>query len=226
VDIDITYACTLRFYNCNRSCGQQPTADLMSVGQLNHFLEEIRSRQIRWRLINLVGGDTTCHPHFQAMVDLVLKYCEEFSPDTCVKVFSNRYSARTKKLLSELPSRVLVDDSAKTSSVQTHHTAFNVAPIDVRKYMRADFSNGCSDRHPGLRNRSEPVWPLSLRSRGGDRPDLWLRLGEEDPARLCGYHGGGTSRLLPTLWTVRRAHMGSQGACHVENLGAGLRALA
>jgi hypothetical protein len=143
VDIDITYACNLRCNNCNRSCSQAPTAEHMSLGQVAYFLAESRARGIRWARINLVGGEPTCHPEFLDIVGLVLRHCDEFSPATAVEVFTNGCGEQTKRMLNRLPARVRVDDSAKTGSAQPGHVAFNVAPVDLSRFARTDFANGC-----------------------------------------------------------------------------------
>ena len=37
VEVDITYACNLKCFNCNRSCQQDPTGDRMSTEQIQTF---------------------------------------------------------------------------------------------------------------------------------------------------------------------------------------------
>jgi len=143
VAMDITYACDLRCYNCNRSCSQDPSDDHMSLGQIRWFLEESRRRQIRWKRIGLLGGEPTCHPQFLEVVDLVVRYRDQFSPDTQVRVVSNGHSDRAKRLLAQLPPGVLVKDTAKSSREQPSFYTFNVAPIDLPDYRAMDFSNAC-----------------------------------------------------------------------------------
>ncbi len=143
--MDITYACDLGCFNCNRSCSQDPSGDHMSIGQVRQFLEESRARQIRWKRIGLLGGEPTCHPQFLEVVDLVVQYRDEFSPETQIRVVTNGYSARTKRLLLQLPADVYVKDSAKCTREQPFFYTFNVAPVDVRDYERVDFYNACPD---------------------------------------------------------------------------------
>lgn len=143
VGIDITYMCDLGCFNCNRSCSQDPTSDHISVGQIRHFLEESRERKIRWKSIALLGGEPTCHPDFLEVVDLVVQFRDEFSPDTQIRVVTNGHSERAKRLLSQLPADVRVKNSAKSSCEQPLFYTFNVAPVDVRDYRRVDFFNAC-----------------------------------------------------------------------------------
>lgn len=143
VEIDITYACDLGCFNCNRSCSQDPTNDHMSVGQVRQFLEESKERGIRWRSIRILGGEPTCHPDFREVVGLIMRYREEFSPETQVVLLTNGYSERARRLTSELPADVELIDGAKTTRLQPSFCTFNVAPIDMREYRRADFFNAC-----------------------------------------------------------------------------------
>jgi hypothetical protein len=143
VGIDITYACDLRCFNCNRSCSQDPTSDHMSVGQIRQFLEESRERKVRWKRVGLLGGEPTCHPRFLEVVDLVCQYRDEFSPETQIRVVTNGRSERARQLLSQLPAGVRVKNTAKSTREQPSFYTFNVAPADVRDYGRVDFSNAC-----------------------------------------------------------------------------------
>jgi len=143
-EIDITYACNLKCHNCNRSSTQLPTGDRMSVGQVRHFLDETRARGLRWKCLRLVGGEPTIHPQFLEIVEAIVQYRAEYSPHTIIEVTSNGYGERTKRMLTLLPSEVRVNNTAKTASrTPPSFTTFNVAPIDLPRYAREDFSKGC-----------------------------------------------------------------------------------
>lgn len=62
LELDITYACNLHCFNCNRSCEQARTNDRMSVAQIRQFLAESRERGQKWRMIRVIGGEPTIHP--------------------------------------------------------------------------------------------------------------------------------------------------------------------
>lgn len=143
VEVDITYACNLKCFNCNRSCRQDPTGDRMSLEQIRHFLEESGGRGIRWKRIRLLGGEPTSHPQFLEIANLVLEYRDEFSPRTRIEMITNSYGERANRMLSLLPPGVRVINTAKVTNVQQEFQTFNVAPIDVEGYKGADFSNGC-----------------------------------------------------------------------------------
>jgi hypothetical protein len=108
-------------------------------------LEESRERGVRWRSIRILGGEPTCHPDFLEIVDLIVRYREGFSPDTLITVVSNGYSERANTLVSRLPAVVRVENTAKTGREQPGFFTFNVAPVDLKDYRRADFSNACFD---------------------------------------------------------------------------------
>jgi hypothetical protein len=143
-EIDITYSCNLKCYNCNRSCEQDPSNDGMSVGQVRQFVEESRANRIEWRHIRLLGGEPTTHPQFMEILNLVLDYREKYSPKTRVILVTNGHGERVNRILSLLPPSVEVENSAKITKVQTAFSTFNVAPMDLKEYAGADFSNACS----------------------------------------------------------------------------------
>lgn len=143
VEIDITYACNLDCFNCDRSCHQAPSGDHMSLGQILYFLDETRLNRIQWRRISVLGGEPTLHPQFQEIMKLILEYCEKYSPHTRVVVVTNGYGDRVNNTLIHLPARVKVRNTAKKSQIQRDFNTFNVAPVDVQEYAGADFSNGC-----------------------------------------------------------------------------------
>src|SRR5271165_441711 len=143
VEVDITYACNLKCFNCNRSCEQDPSGDRMSIEQMSHFLEESRERGIRWKRIRLVGGEPTSHPQVLEIVNLVLEYRDQFSPKTRIEITTNGHGERANKMLALLPPGVRVNITAKVTNVQREFQTFNVAPIDVEEYGEANFSNGC-----------------------------------------------------------------------------------
>lgn len=144
IEIDITYACNLRCFNCNRSCTQAPTRDRMSLGQVLYFLKESRQRQIKWKSIRLLGGEPAQHPQFLEIVESILTYRREFSPDTMVEVSTNGYGPYVARRLARLPPEVKVNNTAKSSDRNPpRFTTFNVAPVDLEEYANEDFSKGC-----------------------------------------------------------------------------------
>ena len=143
-EIDITYSCNLKCYNCNRSCEQDPSNDGMSVAQVRQFLEEGRANQIQWRHLRILGGEPTSHPQFMEIVKLVLEYRDLYFPKTRVVLVTNGHGERVNRILASLPAGIEVENTAKTTKLQKYFHTFNVAPSDIKGYAGADFSNACS----------------------------------------------------------------------------------
>jgi hypothetical protein len=142
-EIDITYSCNLKCFNCNRSCEQDPSNDGMSVGQVRQFLEEGRANHVQWRHLRILGGEPTSHPQFLEILNLLLEYRDRYFPQTRLILVTNGHGERVNRMLSLVPPGIEVANTAKTTKVQTAFNTFNVAPIDIKEYAGADFSNAC-----------------------------------------------------------------------------------
>ena len=142
LEIDITYACNLHCYNCNRSVRQAPSRMHMSVDQLRTWIDEWISRGHRWQRIRVLGGEPTLHPEFQAVIGELLRY-RVWSSGTVIEVVTNGYGLEVLAQLDQLPADLWVENSSKTSVVQESFAPFNLAPVDDPRFRRADFSNGC-----------------------------------------------------------------------------------
>jgi hypothetical protein len=143
IDLDITWECNLKCFQCNRSCQQAPTGEMMTVGQIRQFLEETRQRKVYWRKIQLIGGEPTLHPDFETILGMMLEYRDRHSPNTEIMVTSNGFGERVSQILSLIPPNVTVHNTAKTSRNQDNFIPYNLAPCDSSQYARADFRNAC-----------------------------------------------------------------------------------
>jgi hypothetical protein len=143
LEIDITYACNLRCFNCSRSCEQAPGADHLTVAQVRRFVEESVARGVRWRRIRLLGGEPAVHPQFLEIVETLRAWRARHSPRTRLEVCTNGHGARVQRVLARIPADVRVRNTEKTSPVQPDFVSFNVAPVDVPAYAGADYTNGC-----------------------------------------------------------------------------------
>src|SRR5262249_40122403 len=129
---------------CNRSCEQARDNDHMSVGQIRYFLAESRDRQVKWRLIHVIGGEPTLHPQFLEIIDLLLEYRRTFSRRTRIVVCTNGHGEYVQRMLSQLPADIVILNTAKETQVQPDFLTFNVAPADSEIFADADYTNGCS----------------------------------------------------------------------------------
>lgn len=147
IEIDITYECNLKCFNCNRSCTQALTQTSMSLFQIRQFLMESVELNKQWVLINLLGGEPTLHPNFLEIVRVILyDYILSYSPKTILQITSNGYSEATQHILAKLPksANIVLDvASFKESRQMPYFTPFNLAPIDDENFKNADFSKGC-----------------------------------------------------------------------------------
>ncbi len=143
IEIDITYACNLNCYNCNRSCEQAPTGEHMTIEQIERFVAESVAAGKRWKRIRLLGGEPTVHKNFFKILDSVRAYRDQHSPQTVIEVITNGHGEKVNAIIDKIPADVMINNTSKETKVQPHFGSFNVAPIDVPEYQDADFRNGC-----------------------------------------------------------------------------------
>jgi hypothetical protein len=143
LEIDITWACNLRCNNCNRSCSQAPTGEGMTLAQIEHFVEECVAQGRRFERVRLLGGEPTLHPEFHAMLDVLRAWRDAHVPEMILEVTTNGHGAKVQASVARIPADVVVENTAKTT-VEQPFQSFNVAPVDLPAYRRADFRNGCA----------------------------------------------------------------------------------
>ncbi len=144
IEIDLTYACNLSCNNCNRSSPQARSNEHISLEQIKSFIDQSIATKKKWKRIRLLGGEPTLHPQFLAVLELIRKYRDENSVGTRIEVATNGHGARVNTILNSIPKDVIVVNTHKSSTKeQTAFASFNIAPIDVKPYLHADFRNGC-----------------------------------------------------------------------------------
>ena len=141
IEIELTTRCSLRCYNCSRSIRQAPSDEYMSIEQLTKFVKESIDLNWRWKEIKLMGGEPTLHPDFAEVLDTVYDY-KKIYPDCVVLVITNGYGERVREVLSDMPGWVTVSNRVKTTNVHRFQS-YNLAPIDIEKFMHANFARGC-----------------------------------------------------------------------------------
>lgn len=142
IEIDLTWSCNLACTNCNRSVRQAPTAERMTLAQVQAFVDQTRATGQRWRKVRLLGGEPTLHPEFDAIMELLCDARDEGLLNE-VQVSTNGHGPRVQAALTRLPWHVVVDNSEKEGDVQPHFGDFNMAPRDSQIWKGADFRNGC-----------------------------------------------------------------------------------
>jgi len=198
IEIDITYACNLKCFNCNRSCGLAPSADRLSLEQIQKFLRESTAKRIQWKRIRVLGGEPTLHPEFFEIVDELQAFKGSQCPKVAIEVVTNGFGKKVNDVLAKLGSRVVVENSAKKSRVQ-YFQPFNLAPKDFVRYWFADYSYGCwITRESGMGLSPYGYYPCAVAA-GIDRvfgfdigrkslPDLSDTMRDQMEA-LCSYCG-------------------------------------
>jgi hypothetical protein len=142
VEIDLTWSCNLRCYNCNRSCEQAPTGERINIDQIQRFIDESMAADLSWKRIRLLGGEPTLHPQFFKILDLLQTWRDDASPGTLIELVTNGYGSKVNAVLDKLPPHFKVDNSFKKTQAQPFKT-FNIAPIDRPEYAYVDYTNGC-----------------------------------------------------------------------------------
>ncbi|MBA7510228.1 GTP 3',8-cyclase [subsurface metagenome] len=142
IEIDITYACNLKCYNCDRSCSQAPSQERMTVEQIRLFLDESIAGKIRWERIRILGGEPTLHPNLLEIIDMIRNWRLDYAPEALIELNTNGYGHRVREVLRLIPDDIIIKNSNKNCREQLFDS-FNIAPSDKIAYQFADFRNGC-----------------------------------------------------------------------------------
>lgn len=143
LEIDITYQCNLKCYNCDRSCRQAPSTEKVDVIQIKKLLADSVNIEKQWKRIRILGGEPTLHPDIDEIISLLIDYKLTHNPDVSLELISNGYGKYVQNILSKIPSEFKVNNTNKTGEFQQKFEPFNLAPGDSKKHVFTDFSNGC-----------------------------------------------------------------------------------
>ena len=142
IEIDITYACNLSCYNCNRSVRQAPSGEHVTLEQIERFIRESVEKGLRWRRIRLIGGEPTVHPQLLDFVRVLLEYKRLHSPKMLLAIHTNGYGDKVESVLARLPGEVKIVNTSKTG-IENPFYPFNLAPRDSISHHFVDYSMGC-----------------------------------------------------------------------------------
>ena len=141
--IFITTSCNLSCFNCQTSARQAPANDIMTVGQMEKFVNEAINLKYHWDQIFLTGGEPTLHPQFFEILD-VLKQYKDFNPKSEILLETNGAGTKVQSVLKKLPVWISVNNSNKNEGKNSYaFFNYNIAPIDTLAYRFSDFSKGC-----------------------------------------------------------------------------------
>lgn len=142
IELDITYACNLKCFSCNRSCGLAPTDDHLTLEQVRRFIRESIDMNISWKRIRLLGGEPTMHPQLSELVQELKSFREQHCPDVLIELVTNGVGSDCAEILAKLGPDIKVINTSKKSKSNIF-LGFNVAPRDLFLYRFADYSCGC-----------------------------------------------------------------------------------
>lgn len=144
IEIDITYDCNLRCRNCARSCSQAPDITSMSPDQIEKFVQESQEHDVIWEIIGVLGGEPMLHPELSEILEVLLNYKEDYSPNTRIEVTTNGYREKVVEAFSKVPAGIFINNTRKQNAHQEKFEPFNLAPVDQWKFYFSDYRNGCS----------------------------------------------------------------------------------
>jgi sulfatase maturation enzyme AslB (radical SAM superfamily) len=114
----------------------------MSLKQIDKFVNESIELNWEWQAIHILGGEPTLHPQFFKLLDIIKRY-KDFNPNCYIELWTNGCGEKVNKILSKLPPWIKEVSSEKTSNDVKKFHSYNIAPIDLKKYKKADFTKGC-----------------------------------------------------------------------------------
>ena len=123
IQLEITTACNLSCPNCDRACGIAPSAERMTLEQVQRFVAESISSGKTWARIDILGGEPTLHPDLLPILDAVRPVARR------VRLTTNGTGDRVKGVIATLPEWVQVRNSSGEKSAPNFE-AYNLAPID------------------------------------------------------------------------------------------------
>lgn len=141
IEIDLTWACNLRCFNCNRSCEQAPTGEQLSPADIRRFVQQSKRQGRQWERIRLLGGEPSLHPQLTEMLEELDRY-RSVVPSVRIELVTNGHGSRVNAALQGLPAWLVVVNDNKSGPTQLFES-FNVAPSDLPAFAGADFANAC-----------------------------------------------------------------------------------
>jgi len=141
-EIDVTYKCNLKCFNCNRSCTQASSSLEMPVSQIEAFLQQSVEEKIAWRRIRLLGGEPTLHSRFFDIIDLLTDYQHVHNPSVKLVIGTNYFGKQVQQVLENLPDTIFIKSTLKSSRMNLFKP-FNLAPVDTWYNRFSDYSCGC-----------------------------------------------------------------------------------
>jgi len=128
VQMEITTDCQMGCLNCDRSCGQAPSNENISLTQVEKFIAESLDNKHVWNRIDVIGGEPTLHPNLQNILDILFRYKKRYK--RCViRLSTHGVGEETMEIIESLPLWVKIRNSNKTTT-KNLFSAYNKSPTD------------------------------------------------------------------------------------------------
>ena len=142
IEIDVTFKCNLKCYNCDRSCRQAPEEISISIEQIHKFLGETLNKNHYWKRIRILGGEPYLHPEIDTILDILSEYKSE-NKDGIIEIVTNGYGPYVNNAIKKTPSNIVINNTRKVSQYNQKFESFNIAPTDIGNYSSADYKKAC-----------------------------------------------------------------------------------
>ena len=145
IELIVTYECNRRCYNCEAQVRQAPSKEKMTMEQIESFIAESIKNSKKWEYIRVLGGEPTLHSDIDKIIKKLVDYKNNYSEETIITLVTNGYGNYVNKIIDELETKydIRIENSNKTSDIQSYFSPINQAPIDMEKYRNEDFTKGC-----------------------------------------------------------------------------------
>jgi len=142
IEINVTYRCNLKCWQCNRMLDIAPCNQDISLEQIDKFINNSISQKHKWKDIYISGGEPSLHPHIFEIVEKLISYKKNYSTETNIFLITNGTTKESHKITNKFSPMLRIYNSAKHID-PIKHSPICVAPVDIDDYKNADFSNGC-----------------------------------------------------------------------------------
>lgn len=142
IEIDVTFKCNLKCYNCDRSCRQAPDEIYISAEKINKFLGETLDKNHYWKRLRILGGEPYLHPEIDTILDILSEYKYEHK-DIIIEIVTNGYGSYVNHAIKKTPSNIVINNTRKVSQYNRKFEPFNIAPTDIGNYSAADYKKAC-----------------------------------------------------------------------------------
>ena len=143
IEIDITFMCNLKCFNCDRSCTQAVSNEHMEVSKIEDFIKESVEKNKKWNRIRILGGEPLIHPQVEEIVDLLREYKEQRNKEVKLELVTNGFGEKVQRMIEILSPKIYIKNTNKTERFQEKFEPFNMAPVDNKRNILTDYKNAC-----------------------------------------------------------------------------------